>query len=58
MHVKKHKLHRDIKPENILINSDGKVKLTDFGISKDIEKTKGVVETFVGTTTYMSPERM
>ena len=45
--------HRDIKPENILINTDGKVKVTDFGISKELEKTKGVCGTYVGTTTYM-----
>ena len=52
-------MHRDIKPDNILINKKGIVKLTDFGISKQLtgdetEKAK----TFVGTLTYMSPERM
>jgi len=50
-------LHRDIKPENALHNSLGQVKLTDFGISRDLNSTVGVAGTFVGTATYMSPER-
>mmetsp|Transcript_65291 Transcript_65291/g.142203 ORF Transcript_65291/g.142203 Transcript_65291/m.142203 type:complete len:334 (+) Transcript_65291:209-1210(+) len=50
-------LHRDVKPENILHNTAGKVKLTDFGISKDLASTVGVAATFVGTASYMSPER-
>jgi len=36
----------------------GKVKLSDFGISKDLEKTKALTNTFVGTISYMSPERI
>jgi len=50
-------LHRDVKPENILHNLAGEVKLTDFGISKDLNSTIGVAATFVGTANYMSPER-
>lgn len=50
-------LHRDIKPENILHNRVGEVKLTDFGIAKDLDKTLAMAGTFVGTVTYMSPER-
>lgn len=50
-------LHRDIKPENILHNTMGEVKLTDFGIAKDLDTTLAMALTFVGTVTYMSPER-
>lgn len=53
----KHLLHRDIKPENILHNTDGQVKLADFGIAKSLEDTLAAAGTFVGTTIYMSPER-
>lgn len=50
-------LHRDIKPGNILMNSDGAVKISDFGISKSLDNTANICDTFVGTATYMSPER-
>eukprot|EP01017_Pseudomicrothorax_dubius_P038417 TRINITY_DN5753_c0_g1_i2.p1 TRINITY_DN5753_c0_g1~~TRINITY_DN5753_c0_g1_i2.p1 ORF type:complete len:260 (-),score=47.85 TRINITY_DN5753_c0_g1_i2:465-1244(-) len=53
LHVKKHQVHRDIKPENILVNSFGQVKLTDFGVSKELERTQDICKTFVGTMTYM-----
>ena len=51
-------MHRDIKPDNILVNTDGFVKLTDFGISKQLDDTIAMAGTFVGTWLYMSPERM
>ena len=56
LHGHKH-LHRDIKPGNILLNSDGCVKLSDFGISKTLDNTANICDTFVGTAIYMSPER-
>ena len=53
-----HRLHRDIKPQNILLNSKGNVKLTDFGISRELENSIGKAMTIVGTFKYMSPERI
>src|SRR4051812_32117965 len=47
-----------MKPANILINTDGLVKLTDFGIAKTLDNTTDLTSTFVGTRTYMSPERI
>ena len=49
-------MHRDLKPANILVCSNGFVKISDFGVATN-DKTKGH-STFVGTTTYMSPERI
>lgn len=50
-------VHRDIKPGNILVNSKGELKLSDFGITKTLDNTLKVCDTFVGTAIYMSPER-
>jgi serine/threonine protein kinase len=53
-----HQLHRDIKPSNLLINHHGAVKISDFGIVREMDGTQAKASTFVGTLTYMSPERI
>lgn len=58
LHKTKHQIHRDIKPANILLNTDGFVKLTDFGIARTLENTSDLSKTFVGTKNFMSPERI
>ncbi|PBK97277.1 Pkinase-domain-containing protein [Armillaria gallica] len=49
-------IHRDIKPSNILFNSRGDIKICDFGVSGEL--INSIADTFVGTSTYMSPERI
>lgn len=49
-------IHRDIKPSNILCNSSGEIKICDFGVSGEL--INSIADTFVGTSTYMSPERI
>ncbi|OBT50659.1 hypothetical protein VE04_08831, partial [Pseudogymnoascus sp. 24MN13] len=56
LYIKHHILHRDIKPANILVNSRGFIKLCDFGVSGEL--VNSVADTFVGTSTYMAPERV
>ncbi|KAK6905762.1 STE/STE7/MEK1 protein kinase [Kwoniella mangroviensis CBS 8886] len=49
-------IHRDIKPSNILANTKGEIKICDFGVSGEL--INSIANTFVGTSTYMSPERI
>jgi len=51
-------IHRDIKPDNILVNSEGIVKVTDFGIVHVEEATFTPTGAMVGTPRYMSPEQI
>ncbi|CAE6525854.1 unnamed protein product [Rhizoctonia solani] len=48
-------LHRDLKPENVFLDSEGYVKLGDFGLAKQIGYAT-FTQTYVGTPYYMSPE--
>jgi serine/threonine protein kinase len=51
--------HRDIKPANVLINEDGGIKLTDFGIAAaDVMSTMTSTGSTIGTPLYMSPEQI
>ncbi|OZJ05514.1 hypothetical protein BZG36_01881 [Bifiguratus adelaidae] len=49
-------IHRDVKPTNILMNQNGDVKLCDFGISGQLEKS--LAKTNIGCEPYMAPERI
>ncbi|GEM_PF-3148624 len=52
-------IHRDVKPANIMISAEGKVKLMDFGLAKQVEVDRRITITgqMIGTPSYMSPEQ-
>jgi tRNA A-37 threonylcarbamoyl transferase component Bud32 len=51
--------HRDVKPQNVLIDPDGRAKVTDFGISRSLDQDAGLTATgrVLGTTDYVAPEQ-
>lgn len=49
-------LYRDLKPENILLDSEGHIKLADFGLSKVLQSRGEIAKSFCGSPIYLSPE--
>jgi serine/threonine protein kinase len=51
-------VHRDLKPENVMIDTQGNVKIMDFGIARSMEAGTRLTGSMVGTPAYMAPEQV
>jgi tetratricopeptide (TPR) repeat protein len=50
-------LHRDVKPENLMLTKKGTIKVSDFGLAKEVDSTTTTTDAVMGTPAFMSPEQ-